>query len=421
MNLTDYIVETTMLRRLHLMLLLVSACTTATQSNPGADHGIAFMGGKWFDGTRFVNKTMYIANGVFLGSAPAKIDSTIDLAGGFVVPPFGDAHQHLVDPRIDMTISAFLRDGIFYVKDQANAPVMRRIIDPLLNRPNSFDYISANQGWTGPEGHPVEVIERGAQGPMAQFVRDSLDPGLVMQVESKDDIAKRWQYFLSGKPDFVKVYLLNTEAFEKMKTDPRRKGNTGIDPKLVPEIVRLAHDAGLQVSAHVFTATDFRNALAGGVDQIAHMPGGRASDPAPFLLTDNDAALAAKKKVTVVTTVIQHGDSAVTDKIMKTQYANNIQVLRKHNVPLLLGSDVIGGTAATEFATLARSGLFSNLEMLRLWSVTTPQAIFPKRKIGSLSPGYEASFLVLRADPLADWRATHEIRMRVKQGNVINR
>ena len=130
---------------------------------------------------------------------------------------------------------------------------------------------------------------------------------------------------------------------------------------------------------------------------------------------------AAARKVTVVTTVIQHGDSAVTDRIMKTQYINNMQVLRRHNVPLLIGSDVMGATAATEFATLARSGVFSNLELLRMWSVTTPQAIFPKRKIGSLSPGYEASFLVLRADPIADWRATRDIRMKVKQGHVVNR
>ena len=258
-------------------------------------------------------------------------------------------------------------------------------------------------------------------GAIAVFLRDSLDPGTVMQVETKEDIARRWQYFLEGKPDFVKVNLLQSERFEQMRNDPKLKGNKGIDPKLIPEIVRLAHEAGLEVSAHVFTAFDFRAALEGGVDQIAHLPGGRSSNPAPFLLTDDDAVLAAKKKVTIVTTVSQHGDSAVTDRLVKSQYTHNIQVLRKHNVPLLLGSDVFGGTAATEFAALGRSGLFSNLELLRLWSVTTPQAIFPKRKIGSLAPGYEASFLVLRGDPLADWRATREIRMRVKQGHVVKR
>ncbi len=43
-------------------------------------------------------------------------------------------------------------------------------------------------------------------------------------------------------------------------------------------------------------------------------------------------------------------------------------------------------------------------------------AIFPDRKIGRLADGYEASFLVLDADPLADFSAIEKIRLRVKQG-----
>jgi hypothetical protein len=410
-----------MSRLLALLLAALTGCSVATRSAPPAEHGVAYANGQWFDGTGFQRKTMYVANGIFVGTAPVTIDSTVDLAGGFVVPPFGDAHQHLIGPPIEMTVAAFMRDGIFYVKDQGNAPAGRRMIDHALNRPNSFDYISANQGWTGRDGHPVEVIERGAQmGPqMAMLVRDSLDPGLVMQVDSKDDIHRRWSHFLGGKPDFAKVYLLHSENYEQMRNDPRLKGNKGIDPKLVSEIVRLAHEAGLHVSAHVFTAQDFRNAIEGGVDQIAHLPGGRSSNPAPFLLTDDDGALAAKRKVTVVTTVIQHGDSAVTDGLIRSQYTHNFEVLRRHKVPLLIGSDVFGGTAAAEIAALARSRIFSNLELLRMWSVTTPQSIFPKRRIGVLSPDYEASFLVLGRNPLEDIRATSDIRLRVKQGATV--
>jgi imidazolonepropionase-like amidohydrolase len=51
--------------------------------------------------------------------------------------------------------------------------------------------------------------------------------------------------------------------------------------------------------------------------------------------------------------------------------------------------------------------------------VTTPQAIFPKRKLGVLEPGYEASFLVLRGDPLVDFAATRAISLRVKRGVLL--
>jgi imidazolonepropionase-like amidohydrolase len=77
------------------------------------------------------------------------------------------------------------------------------------------------------------------------------------------------------------------------------------------------------------------------------------------------------------------------------------------------------GTAVTEIAALARSGLFTNLELLRLWSIETPRAIFPKRKLGAFDDGYEASFVVLREDPLLDIRATRDITRRVKQGMLL--
>jgi predicted amidohydrolase YtcJ len=40
--------------------------------------------------------------------------------------------------------------------------------------------------------------------------------------------------------------------------------------------------------------------------------------------------------------------------------------------------------------------------LLRIWSETTPRAIFPNRQIGRLAPGYEASFLVVDEDPRVD-------------------
>jgi hypothetical protein len=121
-----------------------------------------------------------------------------------------------------------VRDGIFYVMDQSNSPLLRPVLDAVLNKPTSFDFISAHQGWTSPAGHPVEVIKRAPQmmpGPIADLVRDSLDPGMVMQVDTRDDIERRWAYFLKGRPDFVKVYLLQSERHAAMRNDARMEGN----------------------------------------------------------------------------------------------------------------------------------------------------------------------------------------------------
>lgn len=354
-----------------LFLLLVLGAGATLRAQAPAPQAVEYRGGRWFDETRFVARTMYVVDGTFRARRPARVDSVVDLAGGHVVPPFADAHQHLVDPRIDNTIRAYLRDGIYYVRDQGNAPIGRQPFHALLNRPTTFDYVSANQGWTSPGGHPVEVVLRAAQPgtPMGTMLRERMTPDFVMQVDTVADVERLWPYFLAGLP----------------------------------------------VSAHVFTAADFRAAVAAGVDWIAHLPGGRGT-AAQFLLTDADARLARRRGVTVATTVTQHGDQALTDQLIRDQYTHNIRLLRRHGVPLLLGSDKFGETAVVEAEALARSGLFSNLELLRMWSVTTPRAIFPNRRIGRLRDGYEASFLVLGGDPLADFANTRRILRRVKQG-----
>ena len=58
-----------------------------------------------------------------------------------------------------------------------------------------------------------------------------------------------------------------------------------------------------------------------------------------------------------------------------------------------------------------------------MWTETA-QAIFPGRKIGVLSEGYEASFLALQANPLDDLENVRNIKLRFKQGvplQVINK
>lgn len=78
-----------------------------------------------------------------------------------------------------------------------------------------------------------------------------------------------------------------------------------------------------------------------------------------------------------------------------------------------------GTGVLTEVEFLNETGVFSNLELLRMWSETTPRVIFPQHKIGALKEGYQANFLVLEGNPIEDFRRVRTIRMRVKQGEPI--
>src|SRR5262249_1894196 len=47
-----------------------------------------FVNGRWFDGRVFQRKVFYAVGGLFADRAPERIDETVDLKDGFVVPPF---------------------------------------------------------------------------------------------------------------------------------------------------------------------------------------------------------------------------------------------------------------------------------------------------------------------------------------------
>ena len=95
---------------------------TSGLSVPAAGPALAFVNGAWFTGSRFESRTIYSVNGVLATRAPAHIDRTIDLAGGFVIPPFGDSHTHNLDGpfRLDTMVANYVREGTFYVQVLTN-------------------------------------------------------------------------------------------------------------------------------------------------------------------------------------------------------------------------------------------------------------------------------------------------------------
>ena len=93
--------------------------------------------------------------------------------------------------------------------------------------------------------------------------------------------------------------------------------------------------------------------------------------------------------------------------------------MKKAGVTILVGGDHYGSDSAHEATYLHSLGVWTSLELLRMYAVTTPEDIFPKRKIGQLREGYEANFLVLREDPLAQWEATTKIVSRWKSGQLL--
>lgn len=381
-----------------------------------------FTGGNWFDGETFVARTVYSADGVLRFTKPARVDETTDLAGGYVVPPFGEAHNHDLASghQVEEQSTRYLWDGVYYVKLQSAFSTSAPAIRNKLDGPTTVDAAFAFAPVTGPGGHPIRLREtffdRGYYEGEFESKEEIAGVGYTLVADGAD-LDRKWPQLLAQGPDFIKFMLSSAEEYELRRDDPEFFGSKGLDPGLVPLLVEKAHAAGLRVTAHIDTGADFHFAVAAGVDEIAHMPGRRE----PEVIREADARLAAERDVTVITTLmlttnIADDYPAWYERVME-QHKSNLERLKAAGVTLAVGSDFpFRDTSKSEALLLHELGVFTNLELIKMWSENSPKTIFPSRRIGRLEGGYEASFLVLNGNPLEDFLHVTDIRRRFKQG-----
>lgn len=82
-------------------------------ARPAAAQHYELRGGRWFDGHRFApQRVVYVVDGRFTANRPARVDSTIDLSGRFIVAPYGEAHNHNIEDAPPATIAKYLNAGI---------------------------------------------------------------------------------------------------------------------------------------------------------------------------------------------------------------------------------------------------------------------------------------------------------------------
>lgn len=408
-----------------LVLLLLAACVPALVGRVAPAY--RFDNGLWLTGEGFTPATVYVIAGTLEFSEDViEAESVIDLAGGHVVPPYCEGHNHNLGGSADQaefeeTVRAYLEDGVFYVMMPGSFALYRGLVAARLNNPDSVDVAFANNAITGSGGHPVRLRERlmAQYGSYPEFTKETMPDKGYFVADTLEQLREKWALVLAERPDFIKVALLFSEEYEARKDDPGSYGERGLDPALLPPLVRLAHGAGLRVAVHVETDADMATALRAGADVIAHLP----SNDAPVRIADETITLAKESNTPVVTTVsvARRFETREPDKYAATRAAqrDNLVRLEKAGVTLVVGSDNVRDTSRGEVEYLAGLGALDNRTILKMWTESCARTVFPERRIGKLANGYEASFLVLDGDPIADLDATSRIRLRVKDGQVL--
>ncbi len=411
----------------------------------GTGRSLELVNGQWYTDSGFVTRTFYVDGGVLRSGRPATVDSTIDLRGGFVIPPFGDAHTHNLDGAFnhEKVRDAYISEGTFYVAVLTNTATGAAQVRERFNRPCDLDVVYANGGITSTLSHPFLAYEpramrlQGDWNAHAAGIRKSRirENNAYWFIDNLHDLNVKWPAILAARPGIIKIFLLDASEHPPAMSDSGLPGGHGLRPSLVPELVKRAHAAGVRVAAHVETAADFGIAVDGGVDLIAHLPGysagmdggGRALAGASmtrYEIPDEVARKAGARRIAVTPTLSltfmgSGPDSVAALAARQALMTRNISRLRMHGARIVVGSDWFGQTATREISAMRASGAWDDAALLRMWAIETPRTIFPERRIGHLAPGYEASFLVLDANPLERFDAVKAIRLRMKQGCLL--
>jgi hypothetical protein len=409
-----------MKKQLTLLAILFLATLVFAQS-PARNY--EFKNGNWYNGDGFSNATWYSTNGLLSKKAPVKIDSVIDLGGRYVVPPMADVFSSSVseNPSVEQQLKMYMNDGIFYVQALTNTREGRSNTEKYANQPNMPDVAFANGALTCSLGYPFVKYEGPAVG-----IKNSQQWGTRYKeikasqkmlgnaywfIDNKEALKANWEKIVAQKPSVISIFLLDAAV-------NGGKEGKGLSAEMAKLVIKKAKKADLRVFAHVENAEDVRLALKLGVDGLANLPGhdwDGNGDPKRFELTDDDIKKLAKKKIPV-SPLFSHAQALGPKPSLQEWHKKTLDRLFAANVNVVTGSDDLSRTTRAELNYWFNLGVSNNAQLLRIFCEQSPRAVFPDRKIGRIADGYEASFLVLDANPLENAMKVRVISFKVKNG-----
>jgi len=200
----------------------------------------------------------------------------------------------------------------------------------------------------------------------------------------------------------------------------------GPDQETLDALVATSHQRGKRTVAHAVSMAALDMALQAGVDMVTHVPLDRP-------LTESTAArILAQGCVSIPTLTMMKG---VVDRIAAVAASQpegvaaagpsydsargSVAELHRAGVPILAGTDANAGPGIPfsprhgeslheELELLIEAGL-STVEALRAATVL-PAQHFGLHDRGVIEPGRRADLMLIDGDPIADIRATRQIR-----------
>ena len=189
-----------------------------------------------------------------------------------------------------------------------------------------------------------------------------------------------------------------------------------MDTAMVKGAVDVAHGHGKPVFAHTQNYAGTDNALAGGVDVLAH------TIPFEGHFTDEELARMKRQHTALIPTLTLWttigGDTAVQERLVQAG-VNEVKQFFSQGGTILFGTDV-GFTSeydtTPEYEFMGRAMPWTDV----LASLTTnPSAYFKSPGKGKVEKGMDADLVVLDADPADDVRNLAKVAFTIRGGKII--
>jgi imidazolonepropionase-like amidohydrolase len=189
-------------------------------------------------------------------------------------------------------------------------------------------------------------------------------------------------------------------------------------------IVAEAHERDALVVAHPEDLEGVRDAVAGGVDVLAHTTESGGPWPAELVerMVEEGIALVPTLYLYYVGTVFKGGTAEQADAYVER--SGILEQLRSFNEA---GGEVLFGTdvgfypetdMTPEFQLMARAGMRWDRILASL--TTAPAARFGRAdQSGTIAPGMEADLVLLGSDPADDVAAFADVRYTIRAGEIV--
>ncbi|KFC71321.1 Amidohydrolase [Devosia sp. LC5] len=337
----------------------------------------------------------------------------IPLGGRTIMPGLIDCHVHVVAETLDLwanmtapsslaalraagVMNDALRRGFTTLRDLGGADhgLVRAVNEGLIPGPR---LVICGKGLTTTGGH-ADLRSRTDNRP--GIFSDRLGSmGLI--VDGVDNVRAACRTMIKEGANFIKVMA---NGGVSSPNDPIHSIQYSREEILA--MVEEADNAGLYVSAHVYTDKAIRRCVELGVHSLEHCN----------LIEPETARLAAEKGCIAVPTLVAYDALALEGEalglgaaefakieVVRSGGLRSLQVMRDAGLPMAFGSDLLGQLRkyhCMEFEILAK--VLTPAEIIRSATIIGAKLCRLEGEAGIIAPGASADLLVINGNPLSD-------------------